>query len=42
MNKNKNNNSDLEWRRDTIVELYSKGRNQSQIGQILERSQPTV
>jgi predicted transcriptional regulator len=37
-----NKQPNLEWRRDRIVELYSEGRNQSQIAQILKISQPTV
>jgi predicted transcriptional regulator len=37
-----NKQPNLECRRDRIVELYSEGRNQSQIAQILKISQPTV
>jgi DNA-binding transcriptional regulator LsrR (DeoR family) len=42
MNDSNNKQSNLEWRRNRIVELYSEGRNQSQIAQILKISQPTV
>ena len=42
MNNSNNKQSNLEWRRNRIVELYSEGRNQSQIAQILKISQPTV
>ncbi len=40
--KMNNKQPNLELRRDRMVELYSEGRNQSQIAQILKISQPTV
>lgn len=42
MNNSNNKKSNLEWQRNRIVELYSEGRNQSQLAQILKISQPTV
>lgn len=41
-NHKKQSNYSLDWRRDRVIELYSEGRNQSQISQILKIGQPTV
>jgi predicted transcriptional regulator len=35
-------NSDIEWRRNKVQELSSKGYNQSEISRILQISQPTI
>ena len=45
MNRHKNNsrkNKDLEYRRDEIISLYSRGRNHSEIAKILHVSRPAV
>lgn len=37
-----NKQTNVEYRRDRVVELYSEGRNQLEIARILNTSQPTV